>query len=281
MKRLWKYGGILGSLVVVSVLLAATYNTAVYVEQGGAKQVVASGGELEIQSGGTLDMQSGLTLDLAGEMDVNSGGEIDVESGAGLDIESGGDLDVAGTLDINSGGDADVESGGNLDINSGGGFSIESGATWDVGGTTITADASEINKLDVTTLATDGSTLYRVMRSTYDATVDGGVSGTTYDLGEDLPANAIVVKNWFQVVTQFVDDASGTVAIQCAGANDLWSAIDITNYADGSISPGVADGTAANMFDVGTSACDISLVLGPANVSAGKLVHWVEYVVSE
>ena len=42
--------------------MAADYDTAVYVEQGGAKLVAASGGEIEIQSGATLDLQSGATL---------------------------------------------------------------------------------------------------------------------------------------------------------------------------------------------------------------------------
>jgi len=42
--------------------MAADYDTAVYVEQGGAKLVVASGGEIEIQSGATLDLQSGSVL---------------------------------------------------------------------------------------------------------------------------------------------------------------------------------------------------------------------------
>lgn len=35
------------------------YETKVYTEQGGAKKVVTSGGELEVQSGGKLDVQSG------------------------------------------------------------------------------------------------------------------------------------------------------------------------------------------------------------------------------
>lgn len=39
-----------------------SYNTPIYTEQGGAKQVVGSGGELELQSGSTLDMQSGATF---------------------------------------------------------------------------------------------------------------------------------------------------------------------------------------------------------------------------
>jgi hypothetical protein len=38
----------------------------IYTEQGGAKEVVASGGEIEVQSGATLDCQSGCTTTLAG-----------------------------------------------------------------------------------------------------------------------------------------------------------------------------------------------------------------------
>ena len=41
-------------------------NTTVYLEQGGDKQVVASGGEIEVQSGGTLDIQSGATFNIHG-----------------------------------------------------------------------------------------------------------------------------------------------------------------------------------------------------------------------
>lgn len=39
-----------------------SYEPKVYREQGGAKQVVASGGEVEVQSGGALDLQSGATF---------------------------------------------------------------------------------------------------------------------------------------------------------------------------------------------------------------------------
>lgn len=42
-----------------------SYNTSIYFEQGGAKQVVGSGGEIEIQSGATLDVQSGATATFA------------------------------------------------------------------------------------------------------------------------------------------------------------------------------------------------------------------------
>lgn len=44
-----------------------SYQPKVYREQGGAKQVVASGGEIELQSGATLEVQSGATFSLPGD----------------------------------------------------------------------------------------------------------------------------------------------------------------------------------------------------------------------
>ena len=46
--------------------LAAGAAPLIYLEQGGAKQVITSGGEIEVQSGGTLDVQSGATVVLSG-----------------------------------------------------------------------------------------------------------------------------------------------------------------------------------------------------------------------
>lgn len=189
------------------------------------------------------------------------------QGGASFEADSGC------TVNVNSGGAIEVESGGSLDVKSGGSLLI--------GSVTMSATASELNQMDDSNLATDGGGLKkRVVRSTFDTQVDGGAIGA-YDLGEDLPANAIVVQAWFQIITQFTDGGSGTVALSCAGANDLFSAADITGSAGGTITSGVPDGTAANMFDVGGSACNITATVAAAEQTAGKLVLWVEYVVSE
>ena len=42
------------------------FNTKVYTEQGGDRQVVASGGSVDIESGGEIDVESGASLKLAG-----------------------------------------------------------------------------------------------------------------------------------------------------------------------------------------------------------------------
>lgn len=43
-----------------------TYQPKVYREQGGDRQVIASGGSLDVESGGELDIESGASLKLAG-----------------------------------------------------------------------------------------------------------------------------------------------------------------------------------------------------------------------
>ena len=59
-----KLFGIVGAVLLVCAV-AFAQNTLVYLEQGGAKQVVLSGGEIEVRSGGTIDVQSGATWTVA------------------------------------------------------------------------------------------------------------------------------------------------------------------------------------------------------------------------
>jgi len=67
-----------------------SYNTLVYREHGGSKQVVASGGELEVQSGGTLDVQSGATLTLGAALDIDNTITVGLD-GTGYDVKFFGD----------------------------------------------------------------------------------------------------------------------------------------------------------------------------------------------
>ena len=56
----------IAAIMAFGLTAAAGYQTLIYTEQGGAKQVVASGGEVEVQSGGVLDTQAGATVNLLG-----------------------------------------------------------------------------------------------------------------------------------------------------------------------------------------------------------------------
>lgn len=52
---------------------SADYNCSVYTEQGCAKFVVASGGEIEVQSGGTVDVQAGATFNVSATTKLPNG----------------------------------------------------------------------------------------------------------------------------------------------------------------------------------------------------------------
>jgi hypothetical protein len=67
--------------ILSAVLLTALFtgplmaqNTKVYIEQGGAKQVIKSGGEIEVRSGGLIDMQAGstLTINQAAQLNISA-----------------------------------------------------------------------------------------------------------------------------------------------------------------------------------------------------------------
>jgi len=56
-------------------------NTNVYIEQGGDRQVVASGGSLDIESGGEIDVESGGSLKLAGTAITSTAAELNILDG--------------------------------------------------------------------------------------------------------------------------------------------------------------------------------------------------------
>jgi hypothetical protein len=68
----------------------ADYNTLVYTEQGGARQVIASGGSLDVESGGELDIESGGALKLAGTQVTATAAEINAAADASGRIVAGG-----------------------------------------------------------------------------------------------------------------------------------------------------------------------------------------------
>lgn len=116
MTKLWKFAVVAALVAAFGALAAAglglpaeeavprDYQCDVYTEQGCAKMVVASGGELEVQSGGelevlsggTVDFQSGATVGLP-EVSVTTGG---ISVTGGVTVTSGG-IVVTGTSEFN------------------------------------------------------------------------------------------------------------------------------------------------------------------------------------
>lgn len=124
----------------------------------------------------------------------------------------------------------------------------------------------------------EGHFQLRVAKAVYSVATDGGTIAAR-GLGVFLPAKALIKQAWFYVDEQFVDAGSGTVALHCEDANNIFSAADITGSAVATITSGVQTGTAANMSKAIAATCEITATVAGAAQTAGKLTLWVEYVV--
>ncbi|OFX13611.1 MAG: hypothetical protein A2W00_04435 [Candidatus Eisenbacteria bacterium RBG_16_71_46] len=80
----------------------STYQPKVYREQGGSRQVVASGGSLDVESGGEIDIESGGALKINGTAITVTAAEINAMAGTGLDATELGYLNGSGTTVVAS-----------------------------------------------------------------------------------------------------------------------------------------------------------------------------------
>lgn len=123
------------------------------------------------------------------------------------------------------------------------------------------------------------------VKFTYD--VSGGDDGTagTHATGVFLPDNAVVIKSLIDVITTFTDGASDTATIALGTASEVTidAAIAIsdgTNPWDAGIRDGDHDGAGANAEKT-TSEQQINVTTATATITAGKLVCFVDYYISE
>lgn len=145
----------------------------------------------------------------------------------------------------------------------------------------IEADVTTLEALPSSASYTaDGISAVRVARATYDVAVNGGGTGA-HGLLVSLPAKALVKQVWFQIITQFSDSGSGTVALSCEDAGNLYVAADVTGITAGTTTTGVATGSAATMVDGIAAACEITATVATAAQATGKMIVFVEYVVIE
>jgi len=142
----------------------------------------------------------------------------------------------------------------------------------------VTTKANRIQDFSAASLSVDGINAERTVRSTFDFAVDGnGIAA--YDLGEDLPAKAVISSAVIYVVTQLADGGSGTLALHCEDANNILTASDITGSAAGAIIAGTA--TYATPVAGITSACNITATVAGAALTAGKINIWIRYYIHD
>jgi hypothetical protein len=151
----------------------------------------------------------------------------------------------------------------------------------------------------------NGLTVPKIAVATFDPSGDTTKRPiAAYGLGVYLPDNAIVIRAWYDVVTTFTSAGAdaGTIALKVQGANDLVNAIAIN-----AASPGVWDVGARGCLPLApnlgadsahdsqlevialmaalqiklTAERELTATVAGQALTAGKLVLYVEYVISD
>jgi hypothetical protein len=159
------------------------------------------------------------------------------------------------------------------------------------------------NKSGVTAVKRIGTTVEKVAVACYD--VSGGDSGAigAHALGVYIPAKAIILDAWIDVVTTFTDgvDDSATIAASIQSAGDLVAAIaiaDTSNVWDAGVrgtlrtAPNLgADAAHDSALEVialiaatklkTTAVREITVTSAVAALTAGKMNIFVKYVISD
>ena len=136
------------------------------------------------------------------------------------------------------------------------------------------------NTTDLAGASADGNHVKRVARATWDFAADGGAT-SAIGLGVTIPAKALVNFAYWYTVTQVVDGGSGTGALSCEDANNLFTAADVTGNAAKVVVLGIPQNSAATMVkDIG-AACELTWTIAGAAATAGKLIFFVEYTILE
>jgi len=132
----------------------------------------------------------------------------------------------------------------------------------------------------------NGTMAHRVIKATYDYSINGEGVGT-HAIGLDaagtraeaiaIPAGSMIKKTYLYVETAFTSGGAATVAFQIAGANDVitQTAFDDGLFTVSTCAEGAQDGAPANM---GVLAGTVSIVIGTAALTAGRVHLFIEYM---
>lgn len=158
-----------------------------------------------------------------------------------------------------------------------------------------------------TAIKRDGLSVMKVAVATFDTAQNdsSGVSNKTqaaHGLGVYLPDNALVLRSWYEVIAIFTSSGdTATIALKVEGANDLVNAIAINGSGDPwdagqfgclPLAPDLgADAAHDSQIEVVKLFADLQIKLtaereltatvATQDLTAGKLVLYVEYVLSD
>ena len=148
--------------------------------------------------------------------------------------------------------------------------------------TTHTANITAINR------TTEGLNKQLRARVDFDVTVDGGTVAT-YGTGVTLPDNSVIERCWYDVITTFVSESgdSATIAINIPTDGDLQAATAISaggNVYDAGLHECATKGndySDPSTFLKTTAAREVSIVVASDTATAGKMIIFLDYSITE
>lgn len=117
----------------------------------------------------------------------------------------------------------------------------------------------------------------------YEFTYSSQTAPGTFNTNNSIPGNAIITSAWANIITQFADDGSGTIAIYCEDSNNILSPTDLTGYTAGQMFDlNIPSNATAGSFVTNiSSVCSPQIVVGGANLTNGKMTIHLEYVLAD
>lgn len=125
-----------------------------------------------------------------------------------------------------------------------------------------------------------------VLKAIYDFTTLGGAVGDIALIDDDgkpavIPAKAVVTRVWSETITSVTSLGSATVAGKWLTAADLQVATAKATLVAAAFVEGVPDGTAAKFIKGSASDVVVKATVAVAALTAGRVLYYVEYVLSE
>jgi len=127
-----------------------------------------------------------------------------------------------------------------------------------------------------------GTSRIRMVSVLYDFSVDGG-SQSTIALDDSFPNNSTIIRAYYEVLTALTSGGVATIAFGIE-TDDATGLLAVTAFDNAAFSVGyhafLPDGTVANFTTKSIAIRDLIMVIAGADLTAGKIQIWYEYITS-
>jgi hypothetical protein len=121
-----------------------------------------------------------------------------------------------------------------------------------------------------------------IKRGVYDFATDGGSIGD-FVLGY-IPDNSTIIKAWYEIITEFTSAGLATVAVG-VDTDDSAGIVAATAFDNAVFDAGyhdtLATGVSASYTTKSTAIRNVNMSVATADLTAGKMYVWFQYITSE